>query len=644
MSSGRTSAISEEKNISEFNAKIDQLNLGVTPNILGSSQDDGQWEVVRKSKNRAGKPGTYLQPAGRDSDQSNPKNDQLSHGVADKSLESAQDDGEWEVVGKSKNRAGKPGMYLQEAGKGSGNPWKTHTADLKRPVGRGSARSQSSTIGMASIQSKGIESSQLKDESESPDKSNFVDADADEEEEDYSDLEEDSDDDMLSDDFESDSSQKSHDTRKKSKWLKKFFEILDTLTVEEINDPERQWHCPACQGGPGSIDWYRGLQPLKTHAKTKGSKRVKIHRELADLLDEELCRRGTSIIPAGEVFGKWKGINDEEKDHEIVWPPMVIIQNTQLEKDENDNWIGMGNQELLDYFSSYAAVKAQHSYGPKGHRGCSVLIFEPSASGYLEAERLHKHFTEQGTDRAAWCLRPKLFLLGGKRQLHGYMAVNADMVYFNQHSQGKSRLKYEMRSYQEMVVKQIRQMSEDNQQLIWLKNKVVKEQRHTKALEESFGVVSEKLRKTMEENHIVRQRTKVQHEENKEEMYMQEQFYKDQIKIVQESIAAKEENFERLQQEEREKVKQSNANPSNAEERRRRADEILKFIKLQDKEVEEFVIVRDRLILAHEENIVAMKRRQLEEELQMEEQFSEKLTKIMERYSPAHLETTANSS
>ena len=75
-----------------------------------------------------------------------------------------------------------------------------------------------------------------------------------------------------------------------------------------------------------------------------------------------------------------------------------------------------------------------------------------------------------------------------------------------------------MRSYHEMVTNQIRQMTEDNQQLVYLKNKVVKEQRHSKALEESFGKVTEKLRKTMEENRIVRSRTKKQHDENKEEV------------------------------------------------------------------------------------------------------------------------------
>jgi hypothetical protein len=72
-----------------------------------------------------------------------------------------------------------------------------------------------------------------------------------------------------------------------------------------------------------------------SHARTKGSTRVKVHRELAALLEEELSRRGTSVVPAGEQFGKWKGLR-ESTDRDIVWPPMVIIMNTSLEQEEDD--------------------------------------------------------------------------------------------------------------------------------------------------------------------------------------------------------------------------------------------------------------------------------------------------------------------
>lgn len=96
----------------------------------------------------------------------------------------------------------------------------------------------------------------------------------------------------------------------------------------------------------------------------------------------------------------------------------------------------MGNAELLEYFSAYEAARSRHSYGPQGHRGMSVLIFEPSAVGFLEAERLSKHFEDEGTDREAWDRRRVLFLPGGQRQLYGYMAEKGDIDIFNQHSQG----------------------------------------------------------------------------------------------------------------------------------------------------------------------------------------------------------------
>ncbi|KAJ0091350.1 hypothetical protein Patl1_14907 [Pistacia atlantica] len=451
-----------------------------------------------------------------------------------------------------------------------------------------------------STPSRGFEDGQ-KDKSVSEAYEDDADENYDDDIDDKSDAVDDPDDELLSDDFDSDTSQKSHETRKKSRWFSKFFESLDSLTVEEINEPARQWHCPACQCGPAATDWYHGLQPLLTHAKTKGSRRIKLRRELAELLEEELHGRGTSPY---ELFGKWKGLKDEDKDHDIIWPPMVVILNTKLEKDENDKWIGMGNQELLAYFNSFAAVKARHSYGPQGHPGISVLIFENSAGGYLEAERLHEHFSEQGTDREAWNYRQVLFLPGGKRQLYGFMALKEDLDFFNQHSQGKSKLKFELRSYQEMVVKQIRQMSEDNQQLGYFKNIVDKAQRHSKSLEASFSI-----------------------------MDFQEQFFKDQIKIIHGARDLKEEDFEMVQQQEREKVKQSIENPSNTEDYTKRVERMADFIKFQDEEMEEFVEERDQKIKVHEDKESTMRRRHLEAELELEKEFDAELSSLMEKYS-----------
>lgn len=85
------------------------------------------------------------------------------------------------------------------------------------------------------------------------------------------------------------------------------------------------------------------------------------------------------------------------------------------------------------------------------------------------------------------------------------------LIIFSKMLAGKSRLKYELKSYQEMVVIPLKQMNGDNQLLGFLENKV-------KDLEETLGVVTQKLRETMEENRIIRLRSKIQYQESKEEV------------------------------------------------------------------------------------------------------------------------------
>lgn len=66
-----------------------------------------------------------------------------------------------------------------------------------------------------------------------------------------------------------------------------------------------------------------------------------------------------------------------------------------------------------------------------------------------------------------------------------------------------------------------------------------------------------------------------------------------------------------------------------------RVDEYLKFMEVQDKEMEEFVVEKEKLVEAHEQNIAAMKLRHWEEEMKMEKKFDEELAKLMQKYSPS---------
>lgn len=65
-----------------------------------------------------------------------------------------------------------------------------------------------------------------------------------------------------------------------------------------------------------------------------------------------------------------------------------------------------------------------------------------------------------------------------------------------------------------------------------------------------------------------------------------------------------------------------------------RADEIAKFIKFQNEEMEAFVAERDKLIKVHEEKMTAMRQRQWNEEVELEKEFDSELSHLMEKYTP----------
>ncbi|BAF29380.1 protein SUPPRESSOR OF GENE SILENCING 3 homolog isoform X1 [Oryza sativa Japonica Group] len=452
--------------------------------------------------------------------------------------------------------------------------------------------------------------------------------------EDYDSYDDDSDDDMVDDtsgDFDSKASEKNFETRKRHKLLKSIFELLEKLSVEQINEKTRQWHCPACKNVRGGVTWYKGLQPLMNHARTKGSKRVKLHRELAALLEEELYRTGISMASSGEFFGIWKGLR-ENTDRPIVWPPVVIIMNTRLEQDKDGKWKGMGNKELLSYFSKYHVKEACHAYGPDGHSGMSALIFEGSAVAYKEAERLHNHFVDQRTDKYAW-LNHRIVIPGGKRQLYGFLAEKEDLEAFNRHH-GKDYLKYEMKSYNEMVVTQLKQMSEDNQQLNYVKNEMVKTERHSKEVEEALGVETQKLQGAIEDNIILKRKTKEMLSECVEQMEFNAKFYHEQIERLRKDTEEKENEFERLLQEELARAIECDVDSETTENCKLREEQIQRIIDCQVKDAEEFDAEQDELIKTHEEKKANVKMEYMAKDVELEEELYAALTSLMEKHKP----------
>ena len=195
-----------------------------------------------------------------------------------------------------------------------------------------------SSVGVNSTPSKDCKNGQCKEES-TPEAHNPVDREISDDEIDddsESEIVFDSDDDLSLDGTDSDTGERSHEGCKKSKWFRNFFDKLNRLTIEEITSQEKSWHCPACQGGVGAIDWYQGLQPLLVHSRTIQSRRARLHRVFAATLEEECSRRRIPLTAPSEAYGRWEGLDKKVKDYEIVWPPMVVIMNTRYEQDENN--------------------------------------------------------------------------------------------------------------------------------------------------------------------------------------------------------------------------------------------------------------------------------------------------------------------
>ncbi|CAI5497401.1 unnamed protein product, partial [Closterium sp. Naga37s-1] len=97
-----------------------------------------------------------------------------------------------------------------------------------------------------------------------------------------------------------------------------------------------------------------------------------------------------------------------------------------------------------------------------GHRGVSVLVFEASVDGLLQAEQLCELFQADGRGRQGWIRRTAASLVdkSGKRNLFAYMAQEGDVAEFNRHSKGKTQLRVEVKKRFAVVDERLRAVRE----------------------------------------------------------------------------------------------------------------------------------------------------------------------------------------
>ncbi|XP_027933794.1 protein SUPPRESSOR OF GENE SILENCING 3-like isoform X2 [Vigna unguiculata] len=168
---------------------------------------------------------------------------------------------------------------------------------------------------------------------------------------------------------------------------------------------------------------------------------------------------------------------------------------------------------------------------------------------------------------------------------HDDKIVNEDLDDFNRHSGDKPNLEFEMKSYQEMVEREIKQTDDSPPKEEHIKSQVSAD---------SSCESSEKLNLGPEENHVDRQ--------NKE-MDVAENSFQDQIQVIEQTVSAKGDQFVKFEEKEK------------------------------DKEIMQLVSEREKIMRNHEEKWLALKKKQWQELVELEKELENELAQLTDKYT-----------
>lgn len=290
----------------------------------------------------------------------------------------------------------------------------------------------------------------------------------------------------------SDSSIDSNKNKKGNRWLRPFFDMLEHISTDlpAENVQDTLFYCPACRGsGLGEVSVYKGFKPLIAHAKQYKQRRVKLHRDFAAILEEDLKRSGIYKAEPGQIYPVCKQISlsEDEKFTNllIVWPPTVVVHTMGIEVEGHPKRVGMKNREILDILKGYHPRKVIRAYvHEENDRLLSLVFFRDSPMGYMNAKRLAKNFKHSKQGRLDWDNLGNLKLRPAyDGMLFGYMAKEEDMLLFTSHDTRKTKVKWDLKRYQDVVIDPLMQMHEAKLENSWLKIKLQEQEEHNKDLE-----------------------------------------------------------------------------------------------------------------------------------------------------------------
>ncbi|XP_028220089.1 uncharacterized protein LOC114401713 [Glycine soja] len=166
-------------------------------------------------------------------------------------------------------------------------------------------------------------------------------------------------------------------------------------------------HCLVCGTGTGrSAKDFPDMHALIMHTYNPDNADSRIdhlglHKALCVLMRWNYSKppdnsKAYQFLPADEAAAN--------QDDLIMWPPLVIIHNTNTGKNRDGRMEGLGNKMMDNKIRELGFVggKSKSLYGRDGHLGITLVKFAGDQSGFKEAIRLAEHFEKENHGRKDW--------------------------------------------------------------------------------------------------------------------------------------------------------------------------------------------------------------------------------------------------
>ncbi|XP_077240598.1 uncharacterized protein LOC143881420 [Tasmannia lanceolata] len=126
-------------------------------------------------------------------------------------------------------------------------------------------------------------------------------------------------------------------------------------------------------------------------------------------LHKALCvLMGWNYVKAPENSKAYQTLSADDatanREDLIIWPPIVVIHNTNSGRRKDGRMEGLGNKDMDNKLKElgFGGGKSKSMYGKEGHLGTTVVRFASNQSGLKDAEHLAEYFEKENHGRKGW--------------------------------------------------------------------------------------------------------------------------------------------------------------------------------------------------------------------------------------------------